>query len=79
VGTKSLPEYHFYYLDNGNLAVIRLDDIPKPDNMPWPVVWRRKSGSMRLLTAIIGYIRKGKATHKEYTEEKRWRGHHDDY
>lgn len=74
VGSKRLPEYHFYYLDTGELWGIRLDSRePKADHLPWPIVWRRNKSSRRLGLAIGEYILKGKATAKEHTDESRWR------
>ena len=74
VGTERLPEYHFYYLDNGALWGIRFNSRkPKPGHMPWPLVWKRGTGSRRLGLAIADYIRKGKATAHEHTDEIRWR------
>lgn len=78
VGTKKLPEYHFYYLDNGILWGIRLDNRkPKPGNLPWPIVWKRSNSSERLRLAIMDQIRKGKAAGISHTDEERWRGRDD--
>ena len=79
VGSERLPEYHFYYLDTGELWGIRLNDRkPKDGDKPWRLVWQRDTGSRRLGLAIAKYILKGKATAQEHTCESTWRWDNDD-
>lgn len=74
VGTEALVEYHYYYLDNGLLYSIRLNDRqPKPGYMPWPIVWQKDKGHHYLLKEIDDYINAGHATFQVHTDESKWK------